>query len=73
MVNEAGWGRSSRGDSTGQDGCRSSLLGHPARSLFRTRDAKTGKRLWKLPEPWTPRTATTGPVIGNQSVTHVPG
>jgi transposase len=45
-------------------------------------------RLWKLPEPWTPRTrppllgkphstrfptATTGPIIGNQSVTHVPG
>ena len=31
------------GDSTGQDGCRSSLLGHPARSFFRARDAKIGK------------------------------
>src|SRR3990172_7015954 len=31
------------GDSTGQDGCRSSLLGHPARSFFRAPDAKIGK------------------------------
>ena len=43
VVNEAGWGRSSRGDSTGQGGCRSSLLGHPARSFFRARDVKIGK------------------------------
>src|SRR3972149_3034467 len=43
VVNEAGWGRSSRGDSTGQGGCRSSLLGHPARSFFRAPDAKIGK------------------------------
>src|SRR3990172_6603775 len=43
VVNEAGWGRSSRGDNTGQGGCRSSLLGHPARSFFRARDVKIGK------------------------------
>ena len=36
--------------------------GHVA--SFRARDAKTGKRLWKLPEPWTPRTRP--PLLGKR-------
>ena len=56
--------------------------------IFQPTTQNSGNRPWKLPEPWTPRTrppllgkpprtrfptATTGPIIGNQSVTHVAG
>lgn len=55
-------GRRQEGDSTGHCGHRSSFLEPPARSFLRARDAKIGKRPWKLPEPWTPRTRP--PLLG---------
>src|SRR5690348_9873324 len=77
-----------QGGPMGHAGRRSSFLAHPTRSLLSARDPEIENGLWKLPEPWTPRTrppllgkphrtrfptATTGPLIGNRSVTHVPG
>jgi hypothetical protein len=54
--------RAKRGDSQGHAGDRSSFLEPPARSFFRTRDHKSAKGPWKLPEPWTPRTRP--PLLG---------
>ena len=58
------------GDSTGHGGCRSSFLGHPTRSCLSARDPKSENRLWKLPEPWTPRTRP--PLLGKLPRTQFP-
>src|SRR6059036_3046778 len=84
----ADWRRSSRGIVQVRAAAdrRSGSLLHGRLPARATQNQKT--RLWKLPEPWTHRTrpplfgkphttrfptAPTGPLIGNQTVTHVPG